>query len=77
MRPVLQGEHMNSSSIASIISGLTSASVVGYDISAGTPVSTTLGPGGAAITTTGAISQNTLVLFGIIAVALVAFLLLR
>lgn len=68
---------MNSSDIGSIISGLTSASVIGYDIAGGQPVSTTLGPGGASVTTTGPISQNVLVLFGIIAVAIVAFLLLR
>lgn len=68
---------MNSSDIGSIISGLTSASVIGYDISNGTAVSATLGSGGVSAVTTGGISQTTLVFVGIIAVAIVAFLLLK
>lgn len=65
---------------ASAITALGTLGILGYQLSQGQQVSATLGPGGAAVLQSGAaVTQTNIVLIvvGLVAVAFVAYLLLR
>jgi len=60
--------------IGTIISSLTAAGVVGYDLSQGAPVSATIAPGGATLTQAGPAATQTTTFFWVIGIGLLLVL---